>query len=113
MPLRLYADECVDARVVAGLRRRDADIVTAADENLLGAADEEHLERAEALGRIIVTNDQDFLRLASARVEDASGFGGLVFVLPETRVGEAVAGIFLLTTILEPLDMANRIEWVP
>jgi hypothetical protein len=47
--LRLYADECVDARIVAGLRRRGLNVLTAADENFLGAADDSHLERARAL----------------------------------------------------------------
>jgi hypothetical protein len=34
MTLRLYADECVDARIVAGLVRRGVDVVTA-EERLL------------------------------------------------------------------------------
>jgi len=34
LALRLYADECVDGRVVAGIRRRGIDIVTAAEQGL-------------------------------------------------------------------------------
>ena len=41
MALRLYADECVDARIAAGLARRGVDIVTAGSLGLLGAADAE------------------------------------------------------------------------
>jgi len=35
MPLNLYADECVDFRIVTGLRRRQISVVTAKDEALL------------------------------------------------------------------------------
>lgn len=57
MTLLLYADECVDARIVAGLRRRGFEIVTAADVGLLGAADERHMAQAIATSRSIVTAD--------------------------------------------------------
>jgi hypothetical protein len=40
MALDLYADECVDHRIVTGLRRREISVVTAQDEGLLGATDE-------------------------------------------------------------------------
>jgi predicted nuclease of predicted toxin-antitoxin system len=50
---------------VAGLRRRSVDIVAAADVGLLGAADEAHIERATELARVVVSNDQDFLRMAT------------------------------------------------
>src|SRR5436309_2179748 len=72
LPLRLYADECVDARIVAGLRRRGVDMVTAADAGMLGGADADHLARAIDLGRIVVSADSDFLRLAQECVEAAA-----------------------------------------
>jgi predicted nuclease of predicted toxin-antitoxin system len=63
LPLRLYVDECVDARIITGLRRRGIPVTTAADQDLLGAEDEVHLEQAKFLGMVLVTNDYDFLRL--------------------------------------------------
>lgn len=58
--LRLYADECVDARIVAGLRHRGLDVVTAADADLLGANDSAQLDRAIALDRVTMSSDHDF-----------------------------------------------------
>lgn len=55
MPLRLDADECVDGRVLAGLRRRGVDVVTAHEEGLLSASDHRQIERASQLGRTAVT----------------------------------------------------------
>jgi len=113
LPLRLYADECVDARIVAGLRRRGVDMVTAADESMLGGADGDHLARAIHLGRIVVSADRDFLRLAQECVEAAASFPGLIFILPATRVGDAVRAITLVAEALSPDDLEGWIEWVP
>ncbi len=113
MALRLYADECVDARIVAGLRRRGVDIVTAGSKGLLGASDAEHVTRAVELARIPVSADQDFLRLAQESIEAGTAFPGLIFILPKTRVGEAVRAIALVAEALDAADLAGWIEWVP
>ena len=113
MPLPLYADECVDARVVAGLRRRGVDVVSAADVGLLAAPDDRHLDHARELRRPVVTADQDFLRLAHERVESGASIPGVIFILPRTTVGDAVRAIALLAEALQPSDLRDRVEWVP
>jgi hypothetical protein len=113
MAIRLYADECVDARIVRGSRRRGVDVVTAADESLLGVADEQHLARATELSRTVLTNDHDFLALAVAWIESGLRFPGIIFILPGARVGDAVRGVTLLAMVLDPSEIANAIEWVP
>lgn len=113
MPLSLYADECFDARSVAGLRRRSIDIVTAADEGLLGASDEQQLAHAIILKRVVVTNDHDFLRLAHERSHAGDVFPGVIFVLPGTSVGRAVRAIVEVADVLDAVHMVSRIEWVP
>ena len=113
MPLTLYADECVDARIVAGLRRRGVDVVSAADEGLLGAPDETHLDRATASSRVVVTNDHDFLRIAHERAEEGRPHSGVLFILPQTSVGEAIRGVALAAEVLGPTDMHSWIEWIP
>lgn len=112
MPLRLYANECVDARIVAGVRRRSIEVVTAADEGLLGSSDEAQFERAEALGRVIVSSDQDFLRLAHARAEAGDEHPGLLFILPQTAIGDAVRRITLVSQAKEPADLKGWVEWI-
>lgn len=112
MTLRLYADECVDARIVAGLRRRGIDIVTAAEEDLLGAHDDTHLQRASELDRVVVSNDQDFLRLAHQRAEGGADHPGLLFILPRTPIGNAVRSIALVSQAKTPEDLRNWIEWI-
>ena len=113
MALRLYADECVDARIVAGLVRRGVDVVTAGSVGLLGATDGEHLGRAIELGRVPMSADHDFLRLARERIEAGVAFPGLIFILPRASVGDVVRAVALIADAFDPADIAGWIEWVP
>jgi hypothetical protein len=113
MALELYADECVDHRIVTGLRRREISVVTAPDEGLLGATDERQLGRAMELGRPVVTEDHDFLAMVSARAEVGANWPGLIFILPGTSVGDAVRAIHLIATVYDAHEIENKIEWVP
>lgn len=113
MALRLYVDECVDARVVSGLRRRGLDIVSAAEVGLLGHSDEEHLQKARALDRVILSRDQDFLILAHRCASEAIPFPGLIFIQTKGTVGEVIRSVTLLAELLSPENIAGWIEWVP
>jgi hypothetical protein len=56
----LLTDENIAADVVAGLRARGCDVRSADEERLIGRGDDEVLERATALQRVIVTHDLAF-----------------------------------------------------
>src|SRR5436190_17084271 len=51
--VKFYTDEHVPRAVARGLRQRGVDVLTAPQAGLLGATDEEHLERARAEGRVL------------------------------------------------------------
>jgi predicted nuclease of predicted toxin-antitoxin system len=108
MPLRLYTDECVDARIIAGIRHRKVDVITANEEGMRHATDAQQMERAFALGRIPVSNDQDFLRMVSASEQSP----GLLFIRPKTSVGQAVRRITRIAYQVSPEEMATRVEWI-
>ena len=61
-----YADENLKAAIVAGLRQRGMDLVTAEDRNQRRTDDELFLETATAEGRLLLTNDTDFLRITES-----------------------------------------------
>lgn len=112
MTLRLYVDECVDARIIRALVRRGIDIVTVGEMGLLGESDETQLQQAIELDRIPVSCDHDFLSLAHAGI-GTGGFVGLIFVKPSTDIGATIRSIERLATTLHPEDVAERILWVP
>lgn len=113
MPLRLYVDECVDSRIVAGLRRRGLDVVTASEERLLSASDPEQMERATTLERPLVTADQDFLVITANRQARGIPFPGLFFILQRTPVGDAVRAIASVAEKLDQEEMVNWVQWIP
>jgi hypothetical protein len=113
VPLRLYADECVDGRVVTGLRRRGVDVVTAHEEGLLSASDQRHMERASELGRPVVSADQDFLAIVHDLLTRGLRFPGLLYIQPGTSVGDAIRAIADAAQILDPADMESWVEWIP
>ena len=73
--LKFYMDEHVPRAVTEGLRHQGVDVLNAREAGLLGADDEQHLATASSEGRVIVTQDADFLRLhATGRLHS-----GIVF----------------------------------
>ena len=69
----LLTDENIAADVVAGLRTRGCDVRSADEERLIGRRDDEVLERAMALHRVIVTHDLAFGKVDSVAAHHSSG----------------------------------------
>jgi predicted nuclease of predicted toxin-antitoxin system len=86
--MKLLADECCDAALVAALQSDGHDVLYAV-ESLRGATDDEVLGRADNEGRILLTEDKDF--------------GDLVY-----RLKRSAYGIILLR-----FDVADRSLKVP
>jgi len=106
--IRFYMDEHVPSAVTVGLRLRDIDTVTAQEANMLEAYDEDHLALATNQGRVIFTQDVDFLRLHAAGISHA----GIVYVHQQTPIGYIVRGLVLIYQVLEPKDMQNHVEFL-
>lgn len=69
--IKLYTDEHLSKAIVKGLRERGVDALTVAETGMLGASDEEHLMFARREGRVLFTQDEDFLRLYASGIEHA------------------------------------------
>lgn len=106
--IKFYTDEHVARVVVRGLRQRGADVLTVPEAGLLGAADEEHMERARVEGRVFFTQDDDFLRLHAAGVEHA----GIAYAAQGTPIGEIIRGLMLIYQVLEAEDMKGHVEYL-
>jgi UDP:flavonoid glycosyltransferase YjiC (YdhE family) len=65
MPLPVYMDVHVPVGVTQGLRRKGIDAFTAQDDAADRMSDEELLQRATELGRVLLTQDADFLAIAA------------------------------------------------
>ena len=84
-PIRFYTDEHVARTVVIGLRLRGIDVKTVRQAGLLGADDEAHLDAARSEGRVMVTQDADFLRMHAR----SSAHSGIAFAAQGTPISSS------------------------
>ena len=83
--LAIYTDENVVGPLIAALRSRGLDVVTAEDRNLAQSPDELILTDALALQRLLLTNDTDFLSLAANCHQRDEVFAPIVFWSQQKR----------------------------
>lgn len=106
--LKFYADENVSTSIIKGLRLRDVDVLTTKEAGMLGASDEEHLDFANKNERIILTQDDDFLKPHVRGFEHC----GIVYAHQRTSIGKIIRGIMLVNQVLDSEEMKNHIEFL-
>ena len=107
-PIRFQTDEHIQKGVIRALRARGVDVLTTTDAGLLGATDEKQLEYAHRERRVMITQDQDFLRLAAA------GFAhsGIAYARVGNSIGEIQYWLLILGDVMTPEEMENHIEYL-
>jgi predicted nuclease of predicted toxin-antitoxin system len=63
--IRFHLDEHVAHAVADGLRRRGAEVTTTTDAGLISPTDQQQFAYAHAQGRVMCTEDRDFLAMAA------------------------------------------------
>lgn len=107
--MRFHLDEHVAHAIAFGLRRRGIDVTTTTDAGLLSAPDDDHLEFAKRDGRVIVTNDTDFL--ASAAV-DPTHCGIAFYAQRKRSFGDVIRQLALMHDAMAEDEMLGRIEYL-
>lgn len=114
MSIALYMDHHVKAAVTEGLRRRGVDVITCADDGAGQTRDEAILQRATDLGRVVFTQDDDFLAIAREWLKNRRNFAGIIYAhQTQITTGEAIRDLELAAKVFEPAEMLNRIEFLP
>lgn len=106
--IRFYLDEHVAKAVARGLRQRGVDLKTVAEVELLGASDEKHLEFVQSEGRVIFTQDDDFLKLVSQGLIHP----GIVYAHQHTPIRKIISGLMLINQVLDASEMQNHVEYL-
>ena len=79
MPLGFYMDHHVPSAITNGLRLRGVDVLTAHEDGTQRLEDPALLDRAGALGRVLFTRDDDFLKEAALRQQQGIFFAGVIY----------------------------------
>lgn len=106
--IKLYTDEHVPRAVARGLLERGVDTLTVVEAGMLGASDREHLAFALGEGRVLFTQDDDFLRLHASGVDHA----GIVYARQPAAIGDVIYGLVLIVEVLDSDDMKGHVEFL-
>lgn len=109
MAIKFHLDEHVHPGIAIGLCSRGIDTSTTAESDLIGAGDEKHLAFALAEERVVVTHDNDFLRLHAAGIPHA----GIAYCHQEKYpLGTLLQMLLLLDACETTPLMMGRVEYL-
>ncbi|NEO79763.1 DUF5615 family PIN-like protein [Moorena sp. SIO4G3] len=107
--IRFHLDENVNKAIADGLSRRKIDVTTTSDAGLISSSDEEQLRFAYSQGRVMFTQDSDFLKLHNSGFEHC----GVVYCVKGRRsIGEILQGLILIWEVLEAEEIAGKVEFL-
>ena len=114
MALKFYMDVHIFAAITAGLRRRNIDVLTSQEDGTREDDDVSLLERATELGRVLFSQDQDLLQIASEWQRTGRSFVGLVFSAQRgVGIGQCIEDLELLAECYTEEEIANQVIFLP
>ena len=114
MSVSFYMDVHVPYPVTAGLVSRKVDVITAQWDGTTQWSDPDLLDRAMALSRVLVTQDEDLLAEAAQRQRTGRDFAGVVYAHQQRiTIAKFIEDLHLIGTVCEPEELANRVEFLP
>lgn len=114
MPVPLYLDVHVDKAIHDQLRLRGVDVLRAQDDNASELLDEELLQRATDLGRIVFTHDIGFKAMAEDWQRQGKPFAGLSFGNQlGVTVGTYVKDLELIAKATGSAEWVNVVQHLP
>lgn len=114
MSVPLYMDHHVPRAITAVLRKRGVDCLTTQDDATGRLEDDLLLARSTELGRVLFTNDDDFLSIAAEWLSAGREFAGLAYAEQlGITIGQAIADLEIIAMASDPDEWKNRIEYLP
>jgi len=105
--MKFYVDENIHSAIVSALQKRGFDTKYAAHD-ASGLKDRNHLEKAGQQNRIIITADDDFLKL-----DQKFKHAGIIFLTDqEISVGTAIKKIGQISAKIDQNQFENHIEFI-
>jgi predicted nuclease of predicted toxin-antitoxin system len=109
MEIKYHLDESVANAIANGFIHRGIDVSTSRAVGLIGASDLQQLGYATQQGRVLVTHDDDFLRIHADGVEHA----GIVYVHQKRlTIGQMVLALLALHRRQSAQSMVGRVEFL-
>ncbi|HLJ53480.1 MAG TPA: DUF5615 family PIN-like protein [Chthonomonadaceae bacterium] len=109
-----YADENIDGKILRGLRSRKIDVVTASEDRRNAIDDALVFQRASELGRVLLSQDEDMLRIAERCLRTGTDFAGLIYAHKlRATVRQCIDDLELISECQSPEEYLNCIVRLP
>jgi predicted nuclease of predicted toxin-antitoxin system len=107
-------DVHVPSAVTLGLRMRGIDVLTAQEDGTTELSDDALLDRATALGRALVTQDEDLLREAAVRQVAGKQFAGVVYSHQlRVTLGQFIADLEVIVQCCDAEEIVDQSVFLP
>jgi hypothetical protein len=107
-------DENIERAVTDGLRERGIDVLTAQEDGHAQTSDAIVFDRADARGRLLVSEDTDMLREVTSRLRSGKSFTGVVFWHQQTLpIGTVISDLELLSRAGTQVDVRDQLIYLP
>ena len=114
MALVLYMDHNVPRAITAGLQRRGIDVLSAYEDGAHALEDAAVLDRAQELGRVLFSRDDDLLREATRSQREGISFGGVIYAHQrEVSIGRCIVDLHVIAEASEPEELRDRVIFLP
>ncbi len=107
--IRFHIDESADPDIALALRRAEIDVTATQEVGLRTAKDPQQWDYVKIEGRVIVTHDPDFLRLANTD----SAHAGVAYCDQGARtIGEIIEMLILMHGAMTAEEMVGRVQFL-
>lgn len=114
MAVKIYMDVHIPKPITNGLLVRNIDVLTAQEDNTTKLPDNELLDRASQMGRVMFSFDKDMLAIANQYHTENKAFSGLIYAHPlQISIGECIRDVELIAKLGELEELQNTITFLP
>jgi predicted nuclease of predicted toxin-antitoxin system len=112
--ISLYMDHHVPKAITTGLRLRGVDVLTSYEDGTDQLDDESLLERANELRRVLFTQDDDLLIIASKYQKNKKTFSGVIYGHQlRVTIGVCIQDLEIISKNGEQKEIDNQIIFLP
>jgi hypothetical protein len=107
-------DHNMPRAITAGLRRRGIDVLSAYEDGAHEMEDAALLDRAQELGRVLFSRDDDLVREATRRQREGLSFSGVIYAHQrDVSIGRCTLDLYLIAEASEPEELRDRVIFLP
>ena len=111
--IAFYFDVHVPAPLLKACRRRGLDVLTSQEDGTRTLMDDALLQRATTLGRVIVTEDKDFERLAASALRTGAAFTGVILLGTDCSVAQLAEEMEVVAKAEDPQRLQQGVYHLP